>query len=65
MATTPRFSRVLAVLARLNWWAVAAVLFVLGMFGCLISPQWPDQWALALGLTAIVSAVFSLKDAPL
>lgn len=62
MATTPRSSRVLAVLANLNWWSVTAVLMVLCMFGCLLSPEWPDQWAAALGFTAVVAAIFSLPD---
>ena len=50
------------IIRSLNWWSVTAVLFVICMFGLIASPAWADPFALACGFTAIVAAIFSLKE---
>lgn len=50
------------ILARLNWYAVAAVIFLVAMFVAVEEGGVPDFYALPLGMTAITSAVLSLRD---
>jgi hypothetical protein len=49
-------------LGRMNWYAVAAVLFTVAMFVALADGGVPDHYSVPLGLAAVVSAVLSLRD---
>jgi len=44
-----------------DWFAVSSVLFVFAMFVALMVDAVPDFYALPLGMTAIVSALLSIR----
>lgn len=54
--------RLLEVLQTVNWWAVAAIVFVVSMFLLILAPGWGDAWALASGFAAMTCAVLSVTE---
>lgn len=49
--------------ARLNWFAIAAVLLLAGMVGLAwpTAPEAAYDWIITLGVAAIVAAIFSTR----
>lgn len=54
--------RLLDILKTMNWWAVAAIVFVVSMFLLILAPGWGDAWALASGFASMTCAVLSVTE---